>query len=73
MHPTQMNNMAVGVTGIQGTVPGISHGQNVQHNIGLSGNPSGAHVHGVMTNEEERKVPYNKELLLTTKFSFWDK
>ena len=57
IHQTnQMSNMAVGVTNIQGTGPGISHGTGAQHNMGISGNQPGTHLHGVMSNEEERKV-----------------
>ena len=50
-----MNNMAVGVAGIQGSgVQGINHGgTGVQPNMG---NPQGHHLHGVLSNEDERKV-----------------
>ena len=52
-----MSNMAIGVAGIQGSVPGISHGvPGVQHNMGVTVNQPGSHLHGVMSNEEERKV-----------------
>ena len=52
-----MNNMAVGVAGIQGSgVQGINHGgTGVQPNMG---NPQGHHLHGVLSNEDERKVKY---------------
>ena len=59
MHQGPMSNMAVGVAGIQGSGPGISHGvPGVQHNMGVTGNQPGPHLHGVMSNEEERKVNY---------------
>ena len=51
-----MNNMAVGVAGgIQGSgVQGINHvGPGVQSNMA---NPQGHHLHGVLSNEDERKV-----------------
>ena len=58
--------MAVGVAGIQGGVPGISHGvPGVQHNMGGTGNQPGPNLHGVMSNEEERKVYHlNRYLVL---------
>ena len=51
-----MNNMAVGVAGgIQGSgVQGINHvGPGVQSNMA---NAQGHHLHGVLSNEDERKV-----------------
>ena len=51
-----MNNMAVGVAGgMQGSgVQGINHvGPGVQSNMA---NPQGHHLHGVLSNEDERKV-----------------
>ena len=53
-----MTNMAVGVAGIQGTGSGINPGHGLQHPIGVTGNQPGSHLHGVLTNEEERKVTH---------------
>ena len=65
MHQTPMNNMAVGAVGIQGCggVPGVTHMQGgIQHNIGVPGSQTSAHLHGqVMSSEDERKVNHIKE------------
>ena len=65
MHQTPMNNMAVGAVGIQGCggVPGVTHMQGgIQHNIGVPGSQTSAHLHGqVMSSEDERKVNHIKK------------
>ena len=50
--------MAVGVTGIQGggTIPHANVGGGIQHAVGVAGNPTSAHLQGVLTSEDERKV-----------------
>ena len=57
--------MAVGAVGIQGCggVPGVTHMQGgIQHNIGVPGSQTSAHLHGqVMSSEDERKVNHIKE------------
>ena len=57
--------MAIGAVGIQGCggVPGVTHMQGgIQHNIGVPGSQTSAHLHGqVMSSEDERKVNHIKE------------
>ena len=57
--------MAVGTVGIQGCggVPGVTHMQGgIQHNIGVPGSQTSAHLHGqVMSSEDERKVNHINE------------
>ena len=65
MHQTPMNSMAIGAVGIQGCggVPGVTHMQGgIQHNIGVPGSQTSAHLHGqVMSSEDERKVNHIKD------------
>ena len=58
MHQAPMNNMAVGVAGIQGSgVQGINPGgSGLQPNTGVHLNPQGQHLHAVLSSEDERKV-----------------
>ena len=60
--------MAVGAVGIQGCggVPGVTHMQGgIQHNIGVPGSQTSAHLHGqVMSSEDERKVNHIKEFVI---------
>ena len=76
MHQPPMNNMAVGAVGIQGCggVPGVSHMQGgIQHNIGVPGSQTSAHLHGqVMSSEDERKVNHIKEFEIVVASIFDD-
>ena len=76
MHQTPMNNMAVGAVGIQGCggVPGVTHMQGgIQHNIGVPGSQTSAHLHGqVMSSEDERKVNHIKEFEIVVASIFDD-
>ena len=68
--------MAVGAVAIQGCggVPGVTHMQGgIQHNMGVPGSPTSAHLHGqVMSSEDERKVNHNKEFEMVVASIFDD-
>ena len=66
--------MAVGAVGIQGCggVPGVTHMQGgIQHNIGVPGSQTSAHLHGqVMSSEDERKVNHIKQFEIVVALIF---